>query len=106
VLEEEKHAYRRYFDRDGTNVAWDLIRGVWSSVAVFGLAPMQDFLDLGNEARMNYPGNPSGNWTWRMPTSAMTESLVQRIMDLNSTYGRINPEKVTKRVQSMNAVLP
>ena len=93
VPEEEKHAYRRYFDRDGSNVAWDLIRGVWASVALFGLAPMQDFLNLGNEARMNYPGNPSGNWSWRMPQSAMTDMLEAKIKDLNTIYARINSDK-------------
>ncbi len=66
VEEEERAFYRQYMDRDGNNVAWDLIRACWASVATYALAPMQDFLDLGNEARMNYPGNPSGNWSWRI----------------------------------------
>lgn len=106
VPEDERHAYRRYFDRDGTNVAWDLIRGVWSSVAVFSLAPMQDFLDLGNEARMNYPGNPSGNWTWRMPASVMTDDFAQKVFELNNIFARLSPEKVTHRISSMNEILP
>ena len=104
VSEEEKHTYRRYFDRDGSNAAWDLIRGVWASVAVFGLAPMQDFLNLGNEARMNYPGNPSGNWSWRMSDCAMSDDLVEKIADLNTIYARTNHEKATKK-PSMNAVV-
>jgi 4-alpha-glucanotransferase len=59
-------------------------------VAVFALAPMQDFLDLNNTARMNYPGNPSGNWTWRMSDSAMSEGLQERIRELNFLYDREN----------------
>lgn len=86
----DKTFYRRYMDRDGSDFCWDLIRGVWSSVAVFGLAPMQDLLNLGNEARMNYPGNPSGNWTWRMPKKALNKELQEKIWELNYLYSRLN----------------
>jgi len=88
VEEDEKDFYRRYLYRDGSDVAWDLIRACWASVAVFALAPMQDFLDLGNRARMNYPGDPSGNWTWRLPQHAMNPSLGARIKELNFLYLR------------------
>ena len=88
VEEDEKDFYRRYLNRDGSDVAWDLIRACWASVAVFALAPMQDFLDLGNRARMNYPGDPSGNWTWRLPQDAMSPSLGARLKELNFLYQR------------------
>jgi 4-alpha-glucanotransferase len=90
VPEKDKAFYRRYLDRDGSTVNWDMIRGVWSSVSVFGLAPMQDFLNLGNEARMNYPGNPSGNWMWRMPINAQDPELQDKIKELNYLYSRLN----------------
>ena len=90
VPEKDIAFYRSYLDRDGSNVSWDLIRGVWSSVAIFGLAPMQDFLSLGNEARMNYPGNPSGNWTWRMPKNYQSLELQEKIKELNYFYSRLN----------------
>jgi 4-alpha-glucanotransferase len=89
VPEEGRDFYRRYLDRSGDNVAWDLIRACWSSVAVLALAPIQDFLNLGNEARMNYPGNPSGNWAWRMSAEALEDELGQRIKELNYLYGRL-----------------
>jgi 4-alpha-glucanotransferase len=88
VPEGERHFYRRYLDRDGSDVAWDLIRSSWASVAIFSLAPLQDFLDLDNEARMNYPGNPSGNWTWRMSSDALDDELTKRIKELNYLYAR------------------
>jgi 4-alpha-glucanotransferase len=90
VPEEKRDFYRSYMDRDGKNVNWDLIRGVWSSVAIFCLAPMQDFLNLGNEARMNYPGNPSGNWGWRLPKDGQTHELQVKIKQLNYLYTRLN----------------
>lgn len=89
VPEGEREFYRRYLDRDGSQVAWDLIRASWASVAVMALAPFQDFLALGNEARMNYPGNPSGNWTWRMPGEALNPDLQGRIRELNYLYDRL-----------------
>ena len=90
VPEKDKAFYRKYMDRDGRNVSWDLIRGVWSSVAIFSLAPMQDFLNLGNEARMNYPGNPSGNWNWRMSKEAQSPELLGKIKELNYLYSRMS----------------
>jgi 4-alpha-glucanotransferase len=43
------------------------IRAAWGSVAGTAVAPMQDFLRAGNEARMNTPGTAGGgNWAWRM----------------------------------------
>jgi 4-alpha-glucanotransferase len=87
--ERERDFFRRYLARDGRNPAWDLIRACWSSVSIFALAPMQDFLNLGNEARMNFPGFPSGNWTWRMLPNALNQELSNRIHDLNYLYSRM-----------------
>jgi 4-alpha-glucanotransferase len=88
VSETERDFFRRYLAREGRDPAWDLIRAAWSSVAVFALAPMQDFLGLGNEARMNHPGSPSGNWTWRMPPGALDQGLSDRINEINALYSR------------------
>ena len=65
-----------------------LIRAAWESVAVFAIAPMQDFLALGGEARMNYPSRLGGNWDWRMEETALTEELKERIKELNYLYAR------------------
>jgi 4-alpha-glucanotransferase len=91
VAEDYKDYYRRYLGCSGSDVSWDMIRACWRSVAVFALAPMQDFLSLDNRARMNYPGNPSGNWSWRMDTRALSEELEDGIYELNYVYDRLNP---------------
>jgi 4-alpha-glucanotransferase len=90
VSEDEKDYYRRYLGRDGHDVAWDLIRAAWMSVAVFSIAPMQDLLSLDNTARMNYPGNPSGNWSWRMREDHLNDFLSSRLRDFNFLYDRLN----------------
>lgn len=89
VSEEERDFYRRYMGRSGEDVSWDFIRAAWMSVGVFALAPLQDFLSLGNEARMNCPGSPSGNWTWRMESHAISEGLKRRLKEFNYLYGRL-----------------
>ncbi len=88
VDESERDFARRYLARDGHDISWDLVRTAWSSVAVFALAPMQDFLSLDNSARMNYPSTLGGNWNWRMPSEALNEFLRARITEVNTLYGR------------------
>ncbi|HIE25302.1 MAG TPA: 4-alpha-glucanotransferase [Anaerolineales bacterium] len=86
--ESEKDFARRYLCVDGSDFAWDLIRVLWKSKANFVLAPMQDFLNLGNSARMNYPGRPGGNWAWRMADDALSEALKDKILQLNRERNR------------------
>jgi 4-alpha-glucanotransferase len=86
--EVEKDFARRYLRVDGNQIAWDLIRAAWSSVAVFALAPLQDLLELGNAARMNYPSRLGGNWEWRMSGQVMNGMLQARVKELNWLYQR------------------
>lgn len=84
----EQDFLRRYLARSGDDISWDLIRAAWSSVAMYALAPMQDLLALGTEARMNFPGRPYGNWSWRMTADALGEPLQVRLAEANTLYGR------------------
>ncbi|MCE1252812.1 MAG: 4-alpha-glucanotransferase [Anaerolineae bacterium] len=84
----EKDLCRRYLACSGENISWDMIRSVWGSVAAYAIAPMQDFLSLGNAARMNYPGKLGGNWEWRMPASAINAGLIAGIRELNFLFSR------------------
>ncbi len=90
--EREKDFCRRYFARSGQDIAWSMIRVLWQSKAAWVLAPMQDFLNLGQWARMNYPGNPSGNWNWRMHPDVINEGLIARLYETNYLYGRLPKE--------------
>ncbi len=96
VSETARDYYRRYLNQDGRNVSWDLIRACWASVAILALAPLQDFLAMGNQARMNYPGNPSGNWTWKLPSEALQDTLALRIKELNYLYARGNSKNINQ----------
>lgn len=86
--EHERDFARRYLGTNGENIAWDLIRSIWSSVALYAVTPMQDALDLGTEARMNFPSKLGGNWEWRLSESDLSESLAGRLRELNQLYRR------------------
>ena len=65
-----------------------IIRGGMSSVAELFVAQMQDYLELGAEARMNTPGVLGGNWQWRMKAGAATDKLAKEIAEMTVMYGR------------------
>jgi 4-alpha-glucanotransferase len=88
ATEKESDYCRRYLARSGEDIAWDLIRGIWSSVAMFSICPLQDLLSLDTSARMNYPGRPSGNWGWRFQPNQLTPGLLQRLKEINHIYLR------------------
>jgi 4-alpha-glucanotransferase len=64
------------------DVAWNMIRAAYESVAELAVAPLQDVLDLGSEARMNVPGVARGNWGWRAPSDAFTPERADRLRRL------------------------
>jgi 4-alpha-glucanotransferase len=64
------------------------VRLAYASVAQKAVIPMQDFLELGSEHRMNTPGTTEGNWSWRIEKSALTPKLAVKIKRLAETYGR------------------
>jgi 4-alpha-glucanotransferase len=91
ISDGERDHLRRYTGRDGLDVSWDLIRLAWSSVANYAVTTLQDVLDLGSEARMNFPGKESGNWSWRFRWDQLTEEIVVRLRDTTGLYGRDTP---------------
>jgi 4-alpha-glucanotransferase len=86
--DQEKDFALRYLHTTPGGFTRALIRAAWSSVANYAVAPLQDFLDLGTEGRMNYPGRLGGNWTWRVPEDALSEQLKNEIAELNGLYSR------------------
>jgi 4-alpha-glucanotransferase len=84
-----KDHVRRYLRVSGDDIAWDLIRAAWASVARTAIVPLQDILSLGNEARMNVPGQAAGNWTWRLRPGALTDDYAAGLADVSELYGRV-----------------
>ena len=72
---------------------WGVIRGVWSSIADISIAQMQDFLNLGNEARINMPSTLGQNWRWRVKEDAFTDELAEKIYKITKVYGRCDDKE-------------
>lgn len=83
---EKAVKYLNLSEEEGYN--WGIIRGVWSSVAHTSIGLMQDFLNLGNEARMNMPSTLNNNWSWRAKSDVFTDELANRIYTITKMYGR------------------
>jgi len=66
----------------------ELIRLASSSPAALAIAPLQDFLNLGAEARMNLPGSTKGNWRWRCTDEMLSELVFERLYGLTTTTDR------------------
>ena len=87
--EEDRQFARDYLNsRSDDEIHWDAIRGAWSSVASMAISPVQDFLGLGSEARINTPGVAAGNWQWRLKQGVLTDELAERIAKLTRVYSR------------------
>lgn len=86
--EEGRQRVRHYLGHHADDIAWDLLRLAWASVSDTAIAPMQDILRLGDEARMNTPATATGNWAWRMVPAQLDFSLAEGVRDLTQAYGR------------------
>jgi 4-alpha-glucanotransferase len=86
---DERRRALEYLGGDGRDVAWDLIRAALESVAERAVVPVQDVFGLGSEARMNLPGEGSGNWTWRARAEDFTAERAARFRSLVRLTGRL-----------------
>jgi 4-alpha-glucanotransferase len=84
--------YLNYFDDDVVN---ELIRTAYASVANIVIIPMQDVLNLGGQARMNFPSRLGGNWTWRFTREQINENIASHFKGLAVLYER--PPKKKKK---------
>lgn len=84
----ERTLVQLYVGRDGSDIGWDLIRLALASVAETAIIPLQDILGLGTTARMNTPGSPGGNWTWRYQDDMITSTIAERLALMTRLYGR------------------
>lgn len=73
-------------------VPWKLIRAAMASVADTCIIPMQDYLELGTEARFNFPSTLGDNWKWRLLPGQFTEELAERIFRLTALYSRLGKQ--------------
>lgn len=91
LSDDSKRLVRKYVGlsaKDDYGIAAALMHSAWPSAAGLTIAPLQDVLELGAEARMNVPGRAEGNWRWRWEESATSDEAFRRLAELTSTSGR------------------
>jgi 4-alpha-glucanotransferase len=76
-------------EREGGQVSRELMRLAWSSAAALSVAPLQDLLNLGPEARINVPGRAEGNWTWRCTEEMISDPAFDSLRDLTEASNRL-----------------
>ena len=81
-------AYLRRAPGESRDVAPELMRLAWSSHAALAIAPVQDLLDLGEAARMNIPGQASGNWRWQLTDDLLSPTAFDWLRALTTETGR------------------
>ena len=85
----ERTFLRKYLNvKKNSDVGWEFIRAALASVSDTAVIPMQDYLGLGSEARINTPSTLGNNWVWRMTSEQMDERLADKIYQLCSLYER------------------
>jgi 4-alpha-glucanotransferase len=89
--DQQRRGVWKYLNRpegDSRELAPALMEVAWSSAAGLVMAPFQDLLNLGSEARMNVPGRASGNWRWRCTEAMLSAPAFERLRDLTKRSNR------------------
>ena len=93
IASDEKHLefINKYADIHCSQTAtWNLIRLAMQSVADTAIIPIQDYLDIGSDGRINTPSTLGGNWSWRLLPEELTDDLAARMKEFAQIYGRIS----------------
>jgi 4-alpha-glucanotransferase len=93
-------SYLKRAPGNSADAAPELMRLVWASSAALAIAPLQDLLNLGSEARMNVPGRADGNWRWRVREDMLCSQAFQWLRDLTASCNRsVNPATSVRAAQ-------
>ena len=96
-LDEESKAFAaEYMNNASTpdeEKYWDFVRMAMMSSADTCIIPIQDYLGLDAEARINKPSTLGGNWEWRMSADMLDKAAIEKIYRLTRISSRLSEEK-------------
>jgi 4-alpha-glucanotransferase len=106
---QQREALKRKLGANDQEIVWAMIRAAMASSANTAIVPAQDLLELGTEARMNFPGTVKGNWGWRLQDGVLTPKLAQRSRNLTAEIGRLktgepNPKSRIEQVDPTSRI--
>ena len=87
-IRETQQAALRITGGHADTIAADMIRAAFSTDARLAIAPLQDYLGLGSEARINVPGTSSNNWRWRLENGELNPDIRGQVAALVDESGR------------------
>ena len=87
-IKETREAVLELTGGSPETISDDLIRLAFSTGARLAIAPLQDYLGLGSEARTNIPGTLGNNWRWRVLPEQLNDELCQHVANLVRESGR------------------
>jgi 4-alpha-glucanotransferase len=87
-IEQTRNAVLEITGGTPETIHTDLIKAAFSTKAQLAIVPMQDYLGLGSEARINTPGTLGGNWRWRVLDSQLTTEVCDNVAELVHASGR------------------
>ena len=89
LKKKDKDYTKKYLGiKSPKDIAKGLVRLAQMSTADTCIIPLQDYLELGSEARINIPSTLGNNWNWRMKKDAITDDLALKIAEMTDLYGR------------------
>jgi 4-alpha-glucanotransferase len=90
ISKKDKEYAKAYLNSKTTrkDIHWDYIRASLASVSDTAIIPLQDYLGLGSEARINIPSTLGTNWRWRMKSEDLTDELLEKIGNMTIMYER------------------
>lgn len=94
ATEREREFVKKYIGTDGRNINWDFIRLASQSVADMAVFPFQDILGLGNDARMNMPGQALGNWSWRFVWDQVHPWHAEQLYEISALTKRTGTDRL------------
>jgi len=107
VPDDQRRNLWNYLKRatgDGAEVAPEVMRLAWSSVAALTIAPLQDLLNLGRGTRMNVPGRADGNWNWRCTEEMLSMPAFQWLRDLTESSKRTDSAPIPRASEILQAI--
>lgn len=94
LFEEASSGERAYASdylrlRPDEGFGWGAVCGAWAAPSALAIAPLQDVLGLGKDARVNFPGTTGPeNWSWRVREAALNAGVAGRLGKITRTYRR------------------
>jgi 4-alpha-glucanotransferase len=106
LSETQRGKIRGYLNRadcDSSKIAGELVRVALCSAAALAIAPFQDLLNLGSEARMNLPGSAEANWCWRLTEDMFDSPVFQQLRDLTASSSRLRVSQTLPTAKMVKA---